>query len=167
MKVERLAFGTGHPDEAIAAHLRGVGLRIGDRLEGTASRGFDVDSEQCPDAIPTLAVLATKLPAPSTFRRTGILRHKESDRLAGICELLKSAGLVCSVEGDTLTVTPGRARRFSFDAHDDHRLAMSAAVLGRLHDVRVTLRGMDSVTKSFPGFWTEAAKANVQVESWT
>ena len=167
LKVDRLAFDTGHPDEAIAAHLRSVGLRIGDRLEGTATRGFDVDAGQCPDAIPTLAVLATKLPAPSIFRRTGILRHKESDRLAGLCELLKSAGLVCSVEGDTLTVTPGRARRFSFDARDDHRLAMSAAVLGRLHDVRVTLKGMDSVSKSFPNFWKEAAKANVQVESWT
>jgi 3-phosphoshikimate 1-carboxyvinyltransferase len=167
LKVERLAFDTGHPDEAIARHLQGVGLRVSDRLEGTATSGFDVDAEQCPDAIPTLAVFATKLPGPSTFRRTGILRHKESDRLAGICELLKSAGLVCSVEGDTLTVTPGRARRFSFDAHDDHRLAMAATVLARLQDVRVALRGMDCVAKSFPGFWVEAAKAGVQVEAWT
>ena len=97
LPVERLAFDTGHPDEAIATHLRSLGLRITDRLEGTATRGFEVDSEQCPDAIPTLAVIATKLPAPSTFRRVGILRHKESDRLEGLRELLQCAGLSCSV----------------------------------------------------------------------
>lgn len=164
--VERLVFGTAHPDEAIATHLRSVGLRISDRVEGTASRGFEVDAEQCPDAIPTLAVLATRLPSPSTFRRVGVLRHKESDRVEAILRLLSAAGLTGTLEGETLTVAPGTARAFRFDAHDDHRLAMSAAVLARLHDVRLTLRGRDCVGKSFPGFWVEAAKAGVNVEAW-
>ena len=166
-RVERIVFGTGHPDEAIVELLRGVGLGVSDRVEGTATRGFDVDSEGCPDAIPTLAVLATKLPAPSTFRRVGILRHKESDRLAAVRAMLGAAGLSSTLEGDSLTVIPGTARSFQFDARDDHRLAMSAAVLARLHDVQLTLRGKDSVTKSFPGFWEEAAQAGVQVEAWT
>lgn len=164
--VERIVFGTGHPDEAIASHLRAVGLTISDRVEGIATRGFEVDAEQCPDAIPTLAVLATKLPAPSTFRKVGILRHKESDRVEAIRSLLAAAGLAASLAGDTLTVTPGAARAFRFDAHDDHRLAMSAAVLARLHGVQLTLRGKNSVAKSFPGFWLEAAKAGVIVEAW-
>lgn len=164
--VERIQFGTGHPDEVIADLLRGVGLRISDRVEGTATRGFDVDTEQCPDLIPTLAAIATKLPEPSSFRRVGILRHKESDRLEGVRGLLTAAGLECSLDADTLTVKPGSARAFQFDARDDHRLAMSAAVLARLHGVRLSLRGMDSVAKSFPGFWIEAAQAGVQVEAW-
>ncbi len=164
--VERISFGTGHPDEAIAGLLRGVGLRVTDKVEGTATSGFDVDSALVPDAIPTLAVFATRLPAPSIFRRVGILKHKESDRLEGIRALLAAAGLVCSLDGDALTVNPGAARAFQFDARDDHRLAMSAAVLARLHGVRLSLRGMDSVTKSFPGFWAEAAEAGVKVEAW-
>lgn len=164
--VERIVFGTGHPDEAIASHLRSVGLRISDRVEGTATAGFVVDAEQCPDAVPTLAVLATRLPAPSTFRRVGVLRHKESDRVQAMITLLSAAGCVARLEGDTLTVLPGTARAFRFDAHDDHRLAMSAAVLARLHGVQLTLRGRDCVGKSFPGFWLEAAKAGVAVEAW-
>jgi len=56
---------------------------------------------------------------------------------------------------------------FRFDALDDHRMAMSAAVLARLHSRKLTLRGMASVAKSFPNFWLEAAKADVNVESWT
>lgn len=162
-RVERIAYGTGHPDEAIVGHLQAIGLKITDRLEGTAARGLDVDCEQCPDSIPTLAALATKLPAASTFRRTGILRHKESDRLAGIRSLL---GGLTSHDHDTLTVRPGPVSAFHFDALDDHRLAMSAAVLARLHDVKLTLRGMSCVSKSFPGFWTEAAESGLQVEEW-
>ena len=166
-RVERIAFGTGHPDEAIVELLRGVGLQISDRVEGTATRGFDVDSERCPDSIPTLAVLATKLPEPSTFRRVGILRHKESDRLEAIRALLSAAGLASTLKGESLTVRPGTARSFQFDAHDDHRLAMSAAVLARLHGVQLELRGKDCVVKSFPGFWEEATQAGVKVEAWT
>ena len=98
---------------------------------------------------------------PSIFRRTKILRHKESDRLAGIRELIKTS------EGDeTLTVRPGSVSPFRFDPHDDHRLAMSAAVLARLHDVKLTLRGMNCVAKSFPAFWTEAAESGLEVEEW-
>lgn len=165
-RVERIVFGTGHPDEAIATHLKSVGLTISDRVEGVPTRGFDVDCEQCPDAIPTLAALATKLPAPSVFRRVGILRHKESDRLAATMALLDAAGLSSKLQGDELTVSPGTAHDFRFDARDDHRLAMSAAVLARLHEVKLALRGKDSVAKSFPNFWLEAAEAGVDVEAW-
>ncbi len=166
-RVERVAFGTGHPDEAIATHLKSVGFTISDRVEGVPTRGFDVDCEQCPDAIPTLAVIATRLPVPSVFRRAGILRHKESDRLAAVGALLGAAGLSSKLEGDDLTVFSGTAHDFSFDAHDDHRLAMSSAVLARLHGVHLRLRGKEAVAKSFPHFWTEAAEAGVQVEAWT
>ncbi|MGV3623854.1 MAG: 3-dehydroquinate synthase family protein [Archangium sp.] len=162
LRIERLERNTGHPDEAIVMHLELIGLKVTDRLEGTARRGFDVDSETCPDAIPTLAVIATVLPKPSSFRRIGILRHKESDRAAGIIELLATAGITARIKGDTLTVTPGTAKPFTFDPHDDHRLAMSAAVLGRLHHVKATITNRDCVAKSFPGFWTEAAKAGVK-----
>ncbi len=158
LKVARLQRDTGHPDEVMVEHFASTGLRVTDRLEGVPARGFDVDAQSCPDAIPTLAVIATKLPEPSTFRRVGILRHKESDRVAGIMGLLATAGITSALDDETLTVTPGRARDFSFDPKDDHRLAMSAAVLARLHHVRTEVQHPDCVAKSFPGFWREYAK---------
>jgi 3-phosphoshikimate 1-carboxyvinyltransferase len=171
--VARVAFDTGHPDEVLVEVLQAAGLALhlgGDgrcSVSGTPRSGVDVDAERCPDAIPTLAVFATVLPEPSRFRRPGVLRHKESDRLAGIEALLSAAGLVASAEGAALRVTPGRARDFDFDARDDHRLAMSAAVLAHLHGVRARVRGKACVAKSFPGFWAEAAKVSLEVEEWT
>ncbi len=167
LNVERLALGTGHPDEAFVSIVRRAGLTVTDStLEGIPTDGLHVDAQQCPDAVPTLAVLATRLPKPSIFERVGILRHKESDRLEGVMALLRAAGLRASLESDTLTVQPGKAHSFRFDAKDDHRLAMAAAVLARLHEVPLHLRGMESVHKSFPGFWDEASKTQLQVKRW-
>lgn len=170
-EVARVAFDTGHPDEHVAEQLQNAGLALEVRsavthaVTGRPTAGLEVDAERCPDAIPTLAAFATVLPEPSRFLRPGILRHKESDRLEGTLALLHAAGLDAAHSEDALTVRPGRARHFSFDARDDHRLAMSAAVLAHLHGVSLRLRGKASVAKSFPGFWGEAAKVGLAVES--
>ncbi|MFO0594669.1 MAG: 3-phosphoshikimate 1-carboxyvinyltransferase [Myxococcaceae bacterium] len=165
LPVERIVEHSGHPDESLLTHFASVGLSLDANciVSGAPRAGFTVDAASCPDSVPLLAALATRLPAPSRFSRAAILKVKESDRLAGTVELLRAAGHDARVDDDVLHVTPGTPRAFSFDARDDHRMAMSAAVLARLHGVKLTLTGRDSVQKSFPGFWTEAAKADVDV----
>lgn len=163
LSIARVQRSSGHPDELALQHLARAGLSLTEdhRLTGTPRGGLEVDASRCPDSVPLLAVFATKLAAPSYFSNVSILRVKESDRLAGIVELLSAAGLQATVNGDALTVNAGQARAFRFDARDDHRLAMSAAVLARVHQVPLQLTGGDSVAKSFPDFWREAAKAGV------
>lgn len=163
LPIARVQRQSGHPDELALTHLASVGLTLTDahRLIGTPAGGLAVDASQCPDSIPLLAAFATKCSAPSRFTNVSILRHKESDRLAGIVDLLAASGLSATTDDNALTVNPGTARAFTFDARDDHRLAMSAAVLARLHGVALRLTGGDSVAKSFPDFWREAAKAGV------
>lgn len=166
LAVERLRFSSGHPDEQLVGVLAGVGLALEEgRLLGVASRGFEVDARQLPDAIPTLAAIATRLPVPSSFTHTGILTVKESDRRAAVVRLLTGAGVKALVDGETLVVHPGAPTRgIVFDAEDDHRMAMTAAVLAALHEQSLTLRGARSVAKSFPRFWDEAAKVGVRPE---
>jgi 3-phosphoshikimate 1-carboxyvinyltransferase len=165
-------FGQGtlllHPDQAVVGHLESVGLAV---TRGTAGRvavtgsprgGLTVDAAICPDAVPALAALACVLPAPSRFLHAAILRHKESDRLAGLRELADRVGAAARVAGDELAIDPATApRALAFDARDDHRLAMAAATLAHLAGVPLRLRGGESVAKSFPGFWREAAKVGI------
>jgi 3-phosphoshikimate 1-carboxyvinyltransferase len=163
--VGRVRFATGHPDEHLVDLLSTVGLSLdaNDVLRGRPHGGLEVNAALCPDSVPTLAVLATCLPTPSRFAHAAILRVKESDRLAATQRLLAAAGVHAEVRADVLHVTPGQVTSdFDFDALDDHRMAMCAAVLARLHGRRVRLRGADSVAKSFPGFWDEARKAGVE-----
>ncbi len=165
--VARMSEPALHPDGAIVRALALVGLTVhGDGSVTGALRGqLEVSALTCPDSIPTLAAVACVLQGPSRFSDCGILRGKESDRVEGICALVRASGGSTRVEGETLTVLPGtRVRALRFDSHGDHRMAMSAASLAALAKVPLALRGMDCVAKSFPGFWAELAKANVAVE---
>lgn len=167
-EVERVDFSAEHPDRAFVGHLESVGLTVHRgprvRVTGAGRGGLQVDAQVCPDAVPTLAAVAARLDAPSTFTRVGILRHKESDRLEAVMDLLGRAGLTTRLEAETLTVVPGRVRDFVFDARDDHRMAMSATVLAFLSGVELHLRGKEAVAKSFPGFWGEVAKLGFEVD---
>ena len=162
LSVARMQRGTGHPDEQIVTHLERAGFVVDGALKGMPLRGLEVDAGQCPDAIPTLAALATRLPQPSRFTNTNVLTVKESDRRSATIELLATHGITAKLEGETLVVHPGKIDRpITFDARDDHRMAMTAAVLSRLHEQPLSLHGAEAVSKSFPGFWAEAAKVNV------
>ncbi len=169
--VSRVQLGSGHPDERFAEHLNVIGLSLVPKapaqftVEGALRHGLSVDCEQCPDSVPALVALACVLPEPSSFTRIGVLRHKESDRVEGVCEFARRIGAHVDLTADSFRITPSEARpgSFEFDARDDHRLAMAATVLSALTGVSLSLRGASSVSKSFPGFWSEVAKLGLEV----
>lgn len=156
-----------HPDRLFAEVVERAGLSFTHdagltRVTGRLERGLAVDASVCPDAVPGLVALALVAPAPSRFERCGVLRLKESDRLAGLAELVTLVGGVAEIAHDTLTVVPPtEARAAAYEGRADHRLVMAAAVAGALLEVPVSIRGTGAVDKSFPGFWQEAAKAGV------
>jgi len=79
---------------------------------------------------------------------------KESDRLAGTAALLTRNGVAVDIEGDDLMVHgTGRARGGGLvETHMDHRIAMSALVLGLASDTPVTVDDAAFIATSFPGF---------------
>lgn len=162
--VDRFAM---HPDRAFAEVVERAGLSFSHeagltRMTGTLARGLEVDASVCPDAVPGLVAVALAAPAPSRFERCGVLRLKESDRLAGLAELVNLVGGRAEIAHDALTVTPpSGARAGAYDGRDDHRLVMAAAVAGALLEVPIGIHGTEAVEKSFPAFWREAAKAGV------
>jgi 3-phosphoshikimate 1-carboxyvinyltransferase len=165
--VAHVDLSAAHPDRAFATHLVSSGLRLEPQagatvVRGTLARGVEADASVCPDAIPALVAVALAAPGPSRFVRCGVLRLKESDRLAGLVDLVRLVGGAAHVEGETLTVTPPTsAVGGGYDGRDDHRLVMAAAVAGALLGVPIAVRGTGAVDKSFPGFWREAAKAGL------
>lgn len=169
--VERIATDTEHPDRAIVPYLASVGLELviddegHTRVHGQANGGLVVRAGGSPDLVPTLAALACVLPAPSELHELTILRHKESDRLNGVVELVRAAGGTTELSGDTLRVEPPARvnAELSVDARGDHRMAMSAAVLAILAGARLRLVGGEHVKKSFPAFWDELLRIGVRL----
>ncbi len=155
-----------HPDKQFLALLRQIGLSCeysesGLTVNGSQTSAIDVDASAFPDAMPTVAALACISPFETVIRHTEILTVKESDRLHGIERMVTSVGGRSVLRDGTLRLfAPARAQAMVFDAHDDHRMAMAAAVTASLCDVPLNLTGHDSVKKSFPAFWEEYRKVS-------
>jgi 3-phosphoshikimate 1-carboxyvinyltransferase len=126
-------------------------------------RGIRADMGDCPDLAPTLAALATYASGPTVITNAAHLKLKESDRIAAPAEELPKVGCVVTVTDDGLIITPpeGGPRRpddrVVFSARDDHRMAMSLALLGLPgrggEGFAVRLDNPGCVAKSFPNFW--------------
>lgn len=122
--------------------------------------GITFDMSSSPDTVQTLAAVAAVADGPTTITGIAHLKFKESDRIAGTAERLRSLGCGVDETGDSLTIRPGPLHGGIIDPADDHRTAMSFAVLG-LATGGVTITGSQCVEKSFPEFWEMLREAGV------
>ncbi len=117
---------------------------------------IDLNCDDIPDIAPIIALTCATIPGVSTLRGVARLRIKECDRLDATCTLLGCMGVVTRVEdgGDTLIVHGGDAIRGGFEANvsTDHRMAMLLAAAAVIADAPITVHGVDSLNKSWPGF---------------
>ena len=127
------------------------------RVRGGALRGVEVPASRAPsmiDEYPVLAVAAAFAEGTTIMRGLKELRIKELDRLAGTAALLRSNGVKVDIDGDDLIVAGrGRAPGGGLVAtHMDHRLAMSALVMGLASEQPVKIDDASFIATSFPGF---------------
>ena len=140
-----------------------VSWRDGELIVAGTGRlaALDVDLGRMPDQVPTLAALAPF--AADTTRIGGVphLRIKESDRLHAMAVGLAALGVPVRELPDGLEIEGVWAERtdlpsnpVTIDPFDDHRIAMSFALLG-LRRPGVTIADPGVVAKSYPDFWRD------------
>jgi 3-phosphoshikimate 1-carboxyvinyltransferase len=120
-------------------------------------KGVDVPAERAPtmiDEYPILAVAAAFAEGETRMRGLKELRVKESDRLEATAALLRNNGVKVDIDGDDLIVQgKGSAPGGGLVAtHMDHRIAMSALVLGTASAEPVKVDDAAFIATSFPGF---------------
>lgn len=105
------------------------------------------------DEVPLLAALATQAPGLTRIRDAAELRVKESDRLAATAALLRSFGASVIEHPDGLDILgPTRLSATTLGPQPDHRLAMTAAVLGLAAAGTTVIEGAEVIDVSYPGF---------------
>ena len=149
---------TKQGDIALLDIMEEMGCRVEKRAEsvvvrGRALSGIDVDMGAMPDMVPTLAAIALFAKGRTWIRNVSHLRLKESNRLRAITAEWARLGGRVEERADGLVIHGGRPISGTVvDSHDDHRIAMSLAVIGlRIPGIRIRSEGC--VNKSFPGFW--------------
>lgn len=142
----------------------GAQVETGDpeiRVRGTGNlTAIEADLSEMPDQVPTLAALAPFAAGKTRIRNVAHLRLKESDRLAAMTAELMRIGACVGELDDGLEIEGTFARGeiptnpVEVDPHDDHRIAMSLALVG-LRRPGVTIRNPSVVSKSYPEFWSD------------
>jgi 3-phosphoshikimate 1-carboxyvinyltransferase len=115
-------------------------------------QGITFDMSSSPDTVQTLCMVAAMAKTPTTITGISHLKFKESDRISSTAERLQALGGNVQVEDDRITICPSPLHGCVINPDNDHRTAMSFAVLG-LGIGGITITDAECVSKSFPGFW--------------
>ena len=117
---------------------------------------FEFDATDCPDLFPALAALAASCEGTSVLTGTQRLTYKESNRAETIAEVFGRLGIGVDLsEENTMRITGGPVSSAVVDSHNDHRIAMAAAVAALSSDDSVVIEGADAADKSYPNFWND------------
>ena len=117
-------------------------------------RGFDISAADIPDLVPVVAAVASVAEGTTRIRDCARLRIKESDRLETVRAELSNLGADVRIEGDDLVVTGvPELSGGTVSSHNDHRIAMMAAVAASRCAGPVEILGAEAVNKSYPAFF--------------
>jgi 3-phosphoshikimate 1-carboxyvinyltransferase len=122
--------------------------------------GLTIDMSSSPDTVQTLCMVAAVAETGTTITGIGHLKFKESDRISTTAGLLRGLGGHVEVTDDRMVITPAPLHGGTIDPADDHRTAMSFAVLG-LGTGGITIQDAECVQKSFPQFWDTLTEAGL------
>lgn len=120
------------------------------------------DLSGMPDTAMSLASACAFARGPSVLRGLRTLRVKETDRIAAMQAELSKVGVRVDVQGDdAVTITPPvgglGTSPVEFETYDDHRMAMSLALIG-LRRPGVAIRDPGCVAKTYPGYWSDLSR---------
>ena len=113
---------------------------------------IEVDMNAMVDTAQTLAVLASVAKGKTKITNVGSLKVKETDRITAIKNELEKCGITVEAGEDYLVIEGGKPTPAQIETYDDHRMAMSFAVLG-LTVPGIKIENPTCVSKSFPEFW--------------
>jgi len=159
--VEGLSRNSLQGDVAFCNCLRQMGCEVldGDNqitVKGKPMRGIDVDMNAISDTMQTLSAIALFAEGPTTIRNVGHVRHKETDRIAALATELRKFGAEIDERADGLRITPKPLHGATIDTYDDHRMAMSMALVG-LAVPGVVIRDPRCTSKTYPDFFNDLA----------
>lgn len=126
-------------------------------VTGRPLRGIDIDMNAISDTAQTLSVVAPFAAGPTRIRNVAHMRHKETDRIAAVANELRHCGQGVEEHADGLTIHPAPIQPATVQTYDDHRMAMSFALLG-LMSPGIRIADPECTGKTYPNFFADLRK---------
>ena len=123
-------------------------------VRGRELHGIDIDMNAISDTAQTLACVAPFATGPTRIRNVAHMRHKETDRVAAVVTELQRLGLSVEEHPDGMTIHPGPLQPGSVATYDDHRMAMSFALLG-LRVPGIVIADPGCTSKTYPHYFDD------------
>jgi 3-phosphoshikimate 1-carboxyvinyltransferase len=126
-------------------------------VQGGKLRGIDADMNAISDTVQTLAAVALFAEGPTAIGHVAHIRHKETDRIHALATELDKIGAGVEEQPDGLRIMPGKLRGARIETYNDHRMAMSMALVG-LAVPGIVILDPDCTAKTYPDFFADLAR---------
>ncbi|QDU76101.1 3-phosphoshikimate 1-carboxyvinyltransferase [Bremerella volcania] len=126
-------------------------------VTGGTLRGIHIDMGEISDTVQTLAAVALFADGPTTITGVAHNRHKETDRIGDLACELRKLGAAVDEREDGMTITPGKPQPARIETYNDHRMAMSLALVG-LRQEGIVILNPGCTSKTYPHFFEDLAK---------
>ena len=163
VKVKGLNPNSVQGDRYITEILTKSGANVTIEKDGvTASKkelkGFTFDCENCPDLVPIASVLGAYANGTTIIKNVQRLKIKESDRVQSTIEMLAGFNVLAKEKDNDLIIYGGNVRSGKANSFNDHRIAMSTAILGAGVVGESIVFDAKAVNKSYPTFFEDYNK---------
>ncbi|BBE31011.1 3-phosphoshikimate 1-carboxyvinyltransferase [Tepiditoga spiralis] len=169
IEVHGLNINSKQPDKNIINILKEVGanVEVGNevvKVKKNELRAFTYDSSDSPDLFPVLVVLAAFCEGKSIIYGVNRLLYKESNRAKVIFEEFSKIGIKINIDGNKMEVFKSEIKNGFINTHNDHRIAMAAAIAGINSNTNIILDNKECVNKSYKMFWDDYKKVGGKIE---
>ncbi|WP_020404405.1 3-phosphoshikimate 1-carboxyvinyltransferase [Gracilimonas tropica] len=133
-------------------------------VKSSALKAIEIDPKiipNCIDELPILSVAMLFAEGTSVISGAEELRHKETDRIMAISNMLKAVEANFEEQEDGLIIHGDPDFSFksaTFESFHDHRIAMAAAVLSLKGTGISKIQDAECAAVSYPTFWDDLKK---------
>ena len=115
------------------------------------------------DELPLLAAMAALAEGTTVIKDAAELKVKESNRIKVMCEELSKLGVKAVETKDGMEIAGGSKifGNITVNTYDDHRIAMTFAILNLVSDGEIKLDNKKCVEISYPEFFNDLKKVNI------
>jgi len=167
--VKGLLQNSEQSDRAILSVLKSAGARMTVKsdcieIEKSELRPFSFDASDCPDLFPPLASMAAYCNGISRILGAERLAFKESNRAIAIQQEMAKLGIKIKLDGNEMIIEGGKISGAFVNSHNDHRIAMMAAVAALAAEGPVFIEDAGCIAKSYPGFFDDLLHLGAKIE---